>query len=243
MPVNRVRGHSVRPDSPSVRPGHRRMASTSVILPCSIWETRACDAHQGSNLRLGKPGVLPQLRELIAALPGAHLRPAPLPLCDAAGTIPTGSKLPTYRLASSQRTAFITAPSRGSLVGTTHSVPPRAGSLPCTTRSRGAQAAGLRWLVRRWPARPCLLRRGQPAHAPGRRTSRRGHRGRLLRSGERAGSDPRVAFDFTGGRHGVGDAAGLANAEPDVASRGVRARHITHRLLVGQMAKPDRPGV
>jgi hypothetical protein len=36
-----------------------------------------CDTHQGSDLRLGKPGVLPQLRELIAALLGAHLRPAP----------------------------------------------------------------------------------------------------------------------------------------------------------------------
>jgi len=70
-----------------------------------LGDPRLGDAHQRSDLHLGKPGVLPQLRELIAALLGAHLRPAPLPLCDAAGTIPAGSKLPTYRLVSSQRTA------------------------------------------------------------------------------------------------------------------------------------------
>ena len=63
-----------------------------------LGDPRLRDAHQGSNLRLGKPGVLPQLRELIAAPPGAHLRPAPLPLCDPVGTIPAGFKLPDLPL-------------------------------------------------------------------------------------------------------------------------------------------------
>ena len=36
-------------------------------------DPRLCDTHQGSDLGLGEPGVLPQLRELIAALLGAGL--------------------------------------------------------------------------------------------------------------------------------------------------------------------------
>ena len=32
-----------------------------------LGDPRLCDAHQGSDLRLGEPSVLPQLRELIAA--------------------------------------------------------------------------------------------------------------------------------------------------------------------------------
>jgi hypothetical protein len=55
------------------------MASTSVTFavldlrhPCLRY------AHHGRDLRLGQPGVLPQLRELAAALLSAHRRAAPL---------------------------------------------------------------------------------------------------------------------------------------------------------------------
>ncbi len=76
-----------------------RIASTSVILPCSICETRAWgDAHHGSDLSLGERGVLPQLRELIAALLGTHLRTASLPLCDAIGSIPARFQFPDLPL-------------------------------------------------------------------------------------------------------------------------------------------------
>src|ERR1700691_5573783 len=61
-------------------------------------DPRLCYAHHGSDLSLGKPGVLPQLRELIAALLGTHLRSASLPLCDAIGSIPAGFQFPDLPL-------------------------------------------------------------------------------------------------------------------------------------------------
>ena len=77
------------------------------------------------------------------------------------------------------------------------------------------------------------------------KTRRACAQGTCLAAGEpqRAGPGLQLAFHFAGCCHGVGDAAGLVNAERDVASPAICARHVTDLLPVGQPTKPDRHGV